>query len=226
MATARSPADTRPYHHGGLPLALLAAAESVLVRDGIAGLGLRAIAREAGVSHTAPKHHFGDTTGLLSDLAAVGFQRLHDAMLAAMVGIADTQERRLAIARAYVHFAHANPALFGLMFRNEIIDMQRPSLAAAATATLQVMAPTIGGQQPAEGTEALALSGTEAVRVTAAWAYVHGLSTLLIDHRLQGILKSTTAFASPVDLVDAVLRQVRLGLDVLPDPAAPLPNGG
>ena len=73
-AAAKKAAAPKPYHHGALPEALLAAAEAVLVRDGLAGLGLRAIAREAGVSHTAPKHHFGDTTGLLSELAAVGFR--------------------------------------------------------------------------------------------------------------------------------------------------------
>jgi Bacterial regulatory proteins, tetR family. len=48
----------------------------VLRRDGIRGLTLRAIAREAGVSHTAPQHHFGDTAGVLSELAASGHRRL------------------------------------------------------------------------------------------------------------------------------------------------------
>ena len=63
------------YHHGSLREALLQAAERILERDGIQGLTLRAAAREAGVSHAAPKNHFGDMTGLLSDLAAVGFER-------------------------------------------------------------------------------------------------------------------------------------------------------
>ena len=49
---------------------MLRAAESILERDGIGGLTLRAAAREAGVSHAAPKNHFGDAMGLLSDLAA------------------------------------------------------------------------------------------------------------------------------------------------------------
>ena len=54
----------RPYHHGALRAALLDAAEAILDRDGIAALTLRAVAREAGVTHTAPRHHFGDLTGL------------------------------------------------------------------------------------------------------------------------------------------------------------------
>ena len=214
-AATKKAAVPKPYHHGALPQALLAAAEAVLVRDGLAGLGLRVIAREAGVSHTAPKYHFGDTTGLLSELAAVGFWRLRDAMLAAMAPLAplDANGRRDAIGHAYVHFAHRNPALFGLMFRNEIIDMRRPALAEAAGAAMRVMAPTIGGKAEVPAPSPVALSELDAVRVTAAWAYVHGLASLLIDRRLQGILKATPAFDDPLALVDAVLRDTQLGLD-------------
>src|SRR3954453_9265896 len=78
----RSSSET-PYHHGALRDALLKAAERVLERDGLAGLTLRAGAREAGVSHAAPTHHFGDLTGLLSELAAIGFRMFNAAMAAA-----------------------------------------------------------------------------------------------------------------------------------------------
>src|SRR5260370_4613036 len=66
--------EDAPYHHGALHDALLEAAERVLERDGLSGLTLRAVAREAGVSHAAPTHHFGDLTGLVSELAAIGFR--------------------------------------------------------------------------------------------------------------------------------------------------------
>ena len=79
----RRPSGETPYHHGDLHDALLAAAERVLERDGLPGLTLRAVAREAGVSHAAPTHHFGDLTGLLSELAAIGFRRFNEAMAAA-----------------------------------------------------------------------------------------------------------------------------------------------
>src|SRR5215218_7906479 len=72
-----------PYHHGALRDALLKAAEAVLERDGLQGLTLRAVAREAGVSHAAPTHHFGDLTGLVSELAAIGFLQFNAAMAAA-----------------------------------------------------------------------------------------------------------------------------------------------
>src|SRR3954464_5676258 len=72
-----------PYHHGALRDALLKAAETVLERDGLQGLTLRAVAREAGVSHAAPTHHFGELTGLVSELAAIGFRQFNAAMAAA-----------------------------------------------------------------------------------------------------------------------------------------------
>src|ERR1700678_891 len=78
--TSRRPGAAPPYHHGALRDALLEAAERVLERDGVAGLTLRAVAREAGVSHAAPTHHFGDLTGLLSELAAIGFRQFNVAM--------------------------------------------------------------------------------------------------------------------------------------------------
>src|SRR4051794_8394078 len=83
---ARRPASAKtetPYHHGALREALLKAAERVLERDGLAGLTLRAVAREAGVSHAAPTHHFGDLTGLVSELPAIGFRQFNAAMVSA-----------------------------------------------------------------------------------------------------------------------------------------------
>src|ERR1035438_944932 len=75
--------EDTPYHHGALRDGLLEAAERVLERDGLSGLTLRAVAREAGVSHAAPTHHFGDLTGLVSELAAIGFRQFSAAMVAA-----------------------------------------------------------------------------------------------------------------------------------------------
>ena len=90
---------------------MLRAAESILEQDGIRGLTLRAAAREAGVSHAAPKNHFGDVKGLLSDLAAVGFARFR-AVMEAHIRESDPAPTRLeAIGRGYVTFARTHPDL-------------------------------------------------------------------------------------------------------------------
>src|ERR1700710_1921232 len=94
-ARKRKSAEASPYHHGDLHEALLKAAERVLERDGLAGLTLRAVAREAGVSHAAPTHHFSDLTGLVSELAAIGFRRFGMAMAAAGVAATTPMEKGL-----------------------------------------------------------------------------------------------------------------------------------
>src|SRR6476660_1477365 len=114
-----------PYHHGALREALLQAAERVLERDGLSGLTLRAVAREAGVSHAAPTHHFGDLTGLLSEVAAIGFRQFNTAMVAARASETLPPMKALAGAKAYVAYAQAHPGMYGLMFRNERLDMTR-----------------------------------------------------------------------------------------------------
>src|SRR6476469_7806989 len=101
-----------PYHHGALRDALLQAAEKLLERDGLPGLTLRAVAREAGVSHAAPTHHFGDLTGLLSELAAIGFRRFTEAMAAAGSTEAVPLMKALARAKAYVAYAQARPGMY------------------------------------------------------------------------------------------------------------------
>src|SRR5271163_1551235 len=107
--------DDPPYHHGALRDALLKAAELVLERDGLAGLTLRAVAREAGVSHAAPTHHFGDLSGLVSELAAIGFRQFNAAMAAACVAGGTPIELGLARAKAYVGYARAHPGMYGVM---------------------------------------------------------------------------------------------------------------
>src|SRR5882757_8729206 len=95
------PVEEARYHHGALHEALLKAAETVLERDGLQGLTLRAVAREAGVSHAAPTHHFGDLTGLVSELAAIGFRQFNVAMVEARSVPGAMLEKSMASAKAY-----------------------------------------------------------------------------------------------------------------------------
>src|SRR6201996_5475076 len=142
-AKAKASGNGSPYHHGALRDALLEAAERVLERDGLGGLTLRAVAREAGVSHAAPTHHFGDLTGLVSELAAIGFRAFTAAMAAAYNPSLPPTEQGLARAHAYIGYARAHPGLYGLMFRTERLDMSRPSLNEAANASFSAFAGSI-----------------------------------------------------------------------------------
>ena len=131
----------QPYHHGALRAALLEAAETVLNGDGIGALTLRAVSREAGVSHAAPKHHFGDLTGLLTALAAAGFDRMRERLEGEVAAAGHDRDARLkALGRGYIEFARGRPGVFQLMFRSERLDWSSPALSEAAEAAFALLA--------------------------------------------------------------------------------------
>ncbi|MGB8398122.1 TetR/AcrR family transcriptional regulator [Bradyrhizobium sp.] len=201
----RRPGDDSPYHHGALRDALLAAAERVLERDGLAGLTLRAVAREAGVSHAAPTHHFGDLTGLVSELAAIGFRQFNEAMAAAGATGTMPLEKAMARAKAYVAYAQAHPGMYGLMFRTERLDYSRPSLHEAAAASFAGLAGAIGASRR-EPISETSLSLDQAAAIARAWSLVHGFTMLLLDGRLSDILHRLPEGTDAEMLLDAMLR--------------------
>ncbi len=216
--TAKKTAEAaRPYHHGSLPHALLDAAEAVLRRDGIGALTLRAIAREAGVSHTAPQHHFGNTAGVLSELAALGNLRLAATMAEKAEGARGTNVRRKAMARGYVAFALKNPDLMRFMSRNEMLDSDRPALIESRRIAGRALAGVFGDASeapPGKGTFGC-MPAAQAVTMTVSWAFVHGLVMLLIDGCLKSLAASAEGVRSAEDLVDAAIEHAQISLGKL-----------
>jgi AcrR family transcriptional regulator len=105
------------YHHGNLRAALLERAELLLEEVGPEKLSLRELARQAGVSHGAPRQHFPDKQSLLDELAVTGLDRMGAALDAALDGADGPFAGRLEVfVRAWVGFATAHPALLELMF--------------------------------------------------------------------------------------------------------------
>jgi AcrR family transcriptional regulator len=205
--------DDSPYHHGDLHDALLKAAERVLERDGLPGLTLRAVAREAGVSHAAPTHHFGDLTGLVSELAAIGYRQFNAAMIAANAA-GTLQEKGMASAKAYVAYAQAHPGMYGLMFRTERLDMSRPSLHEAASSAFAGLARGVGASRH-EHIEAEALSLEQGGAIARAWSMVHGFTMLLLDDRMSDILRRLPKGTTMDQLFEAMLKS--------PGPRPPAP---
>ncbi|HXZ81732.1 MAG TPA: TetR/AcrR family transcriptional regulator [Terriglobales bacterium] len=122
-----STATTRNgYHHGNLRAALLRAAEEIIRESGVEGLTLRACARRAGVSHGAPAHHFENITGLLTEVAAEGFERLTEAMNWKNVKEADDDLQAAGL--GYIQFAMRWPEHFQVMWRSELLNEKSPRL--------------------------------------------------------------------------------------------------
>lgn len=128
--------ETRPYHHGDLRAALLAAAERTLRDKGAAALSLRELAREVGVSHAAPGRHFKDKQALLNALALAGYERLAQALSAAEYPALPLEPRLTALARAYLGFAIDNAALLELMYARKHEPDASEQMAAAVEETV------------------------------------------------------------------------------------------
>jgi AcrR family transcriptional regulator len=161
----------RGYHHGDLPAALLLAAADILEKEGVAALTLRALARRAGVSHTAPYRHFADRESLLAALAAEGFGMLGRAQREAAAG-----GGLRGMGEAYVHFALDHPQRFRLMFGSQVRISRHPALREVATKTFEGLSGALAAQVPgARGARDASI---------AAWAMVHGLAQLLLEDRI------------------------------------------
>lgn len=166
----------RPYHHGDLRSALIAAAGAILDERGVDGFSLREAARRAGVSPAAPGHHFGDARGLLTAVATRAFDALGEALTAAAAQSNDRRTQIEAQGHAYVAFALAHPAAFDLMWRRSLVDAADPAFAAAGARAFAALDHVVRpGQPPADPLDpALAPS-------IAAWSLVHGFAKLAVE---------------------------------------------
>ncbi|MFI9123110.1 TetR/AcrR family transcriptional regulator [Streptomyces bikiniensis] len=162
------------YHHGDLRAACLRAARELLEEDGSAGLSLRAVARRAGVSATAPYRHYADREALVSAVAAEGYRELAE-HLAAAHPAPSTPDDLAAVAVAYVRFALEHPALFRAMFAEPCDPTSEERVAATAAISEYVRGIVRDAFPGVEDTDALA---------TAVWALVHGLAFLHLDGKL------------------------------------------
>lgn len=156
------------------PEQLVAAAREVLERDGLEGLTLRAVAREAGVSHGAPLRHFPGVATLLAALAAQGFEQLYESVDAAVADVADPRHRLAAGGRGYIRFALAHPGVFSLMFRNELIDTSYPALGEKGSRAFLQLVDLVQGAQ-ADG---FAPGEQPRHAAVVVWSLVHGIATL------------------------------------------------
>jgi len=139
-SAARRPAAKAPYHHGNLRDELVQQGMAILESEGLAALSMRQIARQIGVTQTAPLHHFEGKAGLLAAIAALGFRMLFEFRVESLKGKRDPEDRLMTVMLAYVEFALKHAALFHLMHGPEIPDKtQFPELNEAATRSYGVL---------------------------------------------------------------------------------------
>lgn len=176
--------DSNTYHHGNLKQALIDAGAELIEQKGIAALSLRAVAKQAGVSHAAPYRHFKDKNAMLCGIAETGFSRLGQCMMVAIQAHAESPgEQLVAAGVAYVELAIDYPQWHNLMFggvlSNEVVD---DGLEEASNMAFQALVNIIiKGQE-----QGLFKAGESSEMALSAWSIVHGFAMLAstggLDH--------------------------------------------
>ncbi len=191
MIKTYCPKGKTSYHHGNLRETLIASALDILKEGTIADLSLRALARRAGVSQTAPYRHFEDKDALMAVLKEEGLRKLAESMSVLMEEEKDPIIRLQKLGMRYVKFADDHPAHFKVMFEYELVDFDKYcSLLEVSDNSFQYLQITVD--------ECLALPNARKINPSVAqftaWSMVHGLSLLLmnqsmIEHIRQGHLE-------------------------------------
>jgi AcrR family transcriptional regulator len=161
---------------------LLDAALRRFAGEGVAGLSLRRLAGDLGVSPTTPYRYFHDKGDILAALRAQAFDNFAAALEHAYAQ-SEGQEplaRAAAVSRAYIEFALADPGAYRLMFDTAQDDDQRyPDLARAGERAKRTMTRHVDGMI-AKGV----VSGDADLIGHVFWASIHGLLMLRLAGKI------------------------------------------
>ncbi len=171
----------KSYHHGNLRETLIQSALEILKEGTLNDLSLRALARKAGVSQTAPYRHFEDKEALIVVLKEEGMRKLGESMQEIMKLEMDPLERLQKLGMRYVHFAETYPTHFKIMFEYDLEDYEKYcELHDISDDCFRYLQDTV--------IECLSLPGARkidpSVAQLSAWSMVHGLSVLLMNQSL------------------------------------------
>ena len=179
--------------------ALVDAAERVLVRDGLAGVTVRAVAAEAAVAPMGVYTRFGNKEGLVAAVLVRGFDGLRAAATAD--DDPDPLVRLLVCGRNYRRFALTHPQHYAAMF-GAGFTAAGPSeeLATHATAAFQALVDRVGyGMHTG-----LLRDGDPLETAQLIWSAVHGAVSLELGGSLQT--------ADPASTYEALLQMIVDGL--------------
>jgi AcrR family transcriptional regulator len=171
----------KPYHHGNLVEALIAATVELIEERGVEQLSVREVAKRAGVSPGAPFRHFRSKAALLTAVAEQAMDRLTESVARAVsdVDSADPAAAFEAIGQGYLEWALANPTHFQIISSRTLIDFDASSSLRDQNGAIRETMVELLTQAQHQGR--LAADVDLDHLVLAARAYVYGLARMAID---------------------------------------------
>ncbi|HKJ40052.1 MAG TPA: TetR/AcrR family transcriptional regulator [Anaerolineales bacterium] len=172
---------TASYHHGDLKNALIKAGVKILAKEGVSGLSLRKVAKQAGVSHAAPYSHFADKQALIAAISTEGFRQLYKQIASVREAHQDPSALLLETARAYIQFAMNEPDRFKLMF-SSVIEKEKdyPEFVTVSQENFQQLVEVVEVCQRA----GLLKSGSPDLMAISVWSSVHGMIMLVLEEQV------------------------------------------
>jgi AcrR family transcriptional regulator len=168
--------EEKKYHHGDLKNALIMAGKDVLAQEGVNGLSLRKVAKQAGVSHSAPYAHFTDKQALIAAISTEGYKELYGRLSATIEAHAnDIHLQLIEAAWTYVQFALADAETFKMMFSG-VLEQEKnyPEFVEISQRTFQLVIDMVQNAQKA----GLFRQETPQLLAVVVWGQVHGLISL------------------------------------------------
>lgn len=174
--TTRKTAATTPAEPTDTRARLIEAAIEIAQEEGVLAVGLREVARRAGVTHSAPYRHFSDRRDLILAAAERGFHELFAYVVDRQRETTDDPlDRFWALGVSYFMFATTRPGLFRLMFSREASRAEQ--LRPAEGAVFSMCVGAIGAAQGA----GFVVHGDVQKMALVAWSAMHGLAMLHLD---------------------------------------------
>jgi len=185
----------KTYHHGNLKQELISCACRLCEEHGYETLSMRSIAKESGVSQTAPYRHFDTKESLYASVAMEGFKKLS---LATNLDTSKKVTKKNLVEKGinYINFGLEYANTYDLMFGTAVGDFSNyPDLLDCANDTYENM--RLSFSKLSNDSEEIV-----AYKCITFWSMLHGLV---------GILRKV-----------AVVDQLDSGQDLGPIPAASL----
>ena len=162
----------KTYHHGNLKQELIDCACRLCERDGYTKLSIRSLAKESGVSQTAPYRHFKTKEVLYASVATEGFKKLSKAFhVDANKKI--TKKHLVEIGCKYIEFGLKNANTYDLMFGTAVGNFaDYPELLESANSSYENFRSSFS-KLANDSDEVIAF------KCITLWSMVHGLVGIL-----------------------------------------------
>ena len=159
----------------------LAAAELLVVKEGMAGFSMRKVAQAIGYTVGNLYLLFANQDDLLAAVNERTADAIHTFLQDATEPHAEPRERLLAMAGGYIEFAQRNPNRFRLMFEHQLPpDMQpRASTDLRLKRLFDLVENTLRPLMPGAKPDALRAAAA------ALWSAVHGVCVLAVSGKLK-----------------------------------------